>query len=430
MERLNIPLRRTRKTTRHTRRVVWILAGLVGLLALLAVHTLSTMWFTRDTLSHVRPVDTVATIRLLPTEDNADIIKKHLNASPIVANRGVTVSDILPAVHGELALYLRSNGSHIVGLRSKREDLPSDLLDANEIVIQNPKPGVFLLSNTLVATQKPNTSHTYHFPIRWIDEKYLGSITLYDNDTQTTGHIGASHEHLTIRFPKQTMPVLTNNTLSDTEYAGLSTPLWTNKLYPLPIQDSIAQLTSPLGGIAPSTIVGALQNNGEVYLGHKNGKETFLLTMERNGIKTTNIKETLKTVSALRNPSTRKMTLPDNSIIEEIIADPDQTELETDTISGVRFLKTPETSQPSVLGGEIENKVIFSNDPELVQRWIQAKENETESTVHAVMQPNKMLDVLYQYSGAYDTFPFFQTLNTNSTITIENALFFTNIRKE
>jgi hypothetical protein len=430
MERLNIPLRRTRKTTRHTRRVVWILAGVLGLLTLLGVYLLSTVWFTRDTLSHVRPVDTVATIRLLPTEDNAPIIKKHLNSSPIIANRGITVGDILPAVHGEFALYLQNNGSLIVGLRSEREDLPSDLLDANEIVIQNPKPGVFLLSDTLVATKKPNTPHTYHLPIHWIGENHLGSMTLHNNDTRTTGHIGASLEHLTIRFPKQTMPVLTNNALSDTEYAGLSTPLWTNKLNSIPIQDSIAQLTDPLGGIAPIKIVSAMQERGELYLGQTNGEDTFLLTMQRNGIKAAEIKDTLKTIAALRKPETRKVTLPDNSIIEEIIADPDQSELETDTISGVRFLKTPTGSQSPVLGGEIEDSVIFANDANLVQRWIDAKEKKDKSTTHAAIRPGKLLEVLYQYSGAYETFPFFQALNTNSKIIIEKGLFFTNIRKE
>lgn len=431
MERLNIPLRRTRKTTRHTRRVVWILTIVVTLTLILGIYLLSTIWFTRDTLSHVRPVDTVATIRLLPTEKNAEIIQQHLNSSPIITKRGIKISDILPSVRGELALYLRKDGSHIVGLRSDREHLPGDLLDANEIVVQNPKPGVFLLSNTLVATQKASRPHRFHVPIHWLSEEYVGTMTLHGEDGELTGHIAATMDTMTVRFPKQTIPQVNTIKLSEAEYAGLSTPLLTNSITPTTFRDIALHFTNTLGGISPETIMRRMQRGGEVYLGKRGEDETFLLVMNRGDLKTTSIKNTLKTVASLRNPSTKTTILPDDSSIEEIIANPDDVDLETETISGTRFLKTPRTTQRALLGGEWNDKILFSNDKQLLDRWVTSKENaDARQNIYATIKPKTLLAVLKQHSGSYDVFPFYHALNTDSIITIENSLFYTNITKE
>lgn len=431
MERLNIPLRRTRKTTRHTRRVVWILSIVVAVVLILGTYLLSTMWFTRDTLSDLRPVDTVATIRLLPTEKNTEIIKQHLNTSPIITKRGVKISDILPSVHGELALYLRKDGSHIVGLRSDRKHLPGDLLDANEIVVQNPKPGVFLLSNTLVATQKASRPHRFHVPIHWPSEAYVGTMTLHSEDGELTGHIAATMDDLTVRFPKQTMPQVNTMALSEAEYAGLSTPLLTNSITSTTFRDIARHFTNALGGISPKTMMRRMQQGGEVYLGERGEDETFLLVMDRGDLKTTSIRNTLKTVASLRNPSTKTTTLPDDSSIQEIIANPDDVDLETDTISGTRFLKTPGTTQRALLGGEWNDKILFSNDKQLLDRWVTLNEDTDERhNIYATIKPKTLLAVLKQYSGSYGVFPFYNALNTDSIITIENSLFYTNIRKE
>ncbi len=322
MARLNIQLsRHGHTTTRRPRWVVWILG--VCVLGFIFLQ-LTSHWFSRSELLIATPNDTQLILEFHATPRYQPSIQTLFQTTPLISNRSITLTDLLPSMRGKFAIFVLNNGSTAVALKTKKELLPTELLDAHRIVVQDISPSVFLLSEKLlpVSPIKPKGSL-----LSWMVPDLFGT------------RIG------TIRLPKE--DVFGSINLSEsTLKLTLANLIFTPLKHSLPTETTSYLSTQVL----PNTVIDALLDNSTnadllkqafsnqswVFLTKHNESKGVLIWSENPLV--FDREQLMKQLSANLNPSILEKTLQDGSIIKEIVINPDLGSIEEVTIQGKLFL--------------------------------------------------------------------------------------------
>lgn len=333
---LNIPFSRTNKTTRRPRRVVWQYGAVITVLLFLFTY-FNILWFERNTIFDAAPEDTVHAVQLLITQKTMPIIELSIGSIPLISERDLTVRELAPYIRGELGWFFHKDGSRSIAFHAKRSELPLELLDAKQIVVQEVVPGLFLLSKKLQPIGK--------FPKRRGLAGYIPKINRHigqyaQKDFTHTSSISFSKKRgqITITLPKEKTTILpeTLTYIPNKAYLVLSTPVFTNPEYISGTKLPFSSMIDPLLNTSFSEIMDEiLKSKGKIIVSNVE-KPSFLISsqIEMDENERTNL---LRSILAIKSSEKRIFPLADLTLAHEFIADPDLVSLEERTIEGRSF---------------------------------------------------------------------------------------------
>jgi hypothetical protein len=380
MQRLNIPFDRHKQTTRRNGRVVWLYVGFF-LLFFVTVWITSNIVLSRDTLGAATPENTVLTLRFETSKNNLSEITELLENIPLVSERNITTSTILPITQGEFAIFLLSDGTHSLGLRTQKERIPYGTLDSLGITVQEITPTTFLLSQKNQPLSTTDLGRSWRFPYVWLGTKRIGTLR-YHGDIVQNGSILSKQGRISFVFPTdvrmnaQTLP----DTFGTGVFGAMSTPALSNT-DTVGISHNFSLLTKWLD--TPNIdefIQTILKEPGYILLSEESETPFFLISTTSTVLSKDAQNGLLKTISALKSPSLRELLLPDNTVSQEIIADPTKTTIEERVILGTPVLHTNTGSKEDFYIASTDERVGFSNNETLLTEWIspESMENTTE----------------------------------------------------
>lgn len=359
---LHIPLSRTNQTTRRSRWVVWFTGALMlgGFFLGMSLINLS---LTRNTVFAAAPEATTTAIQILINNKTWPILQTILGETTLISNRSLTVNDLVPFVDGEVGWFFHDDGSNSVAIRSQKEKIPNELLEALQIVRQDVRPGLFLLSEKLqplsgirprsVKKGIPTFSGT---KLGMFYSKETGVSTEIRGDGRGISFSLAidaptSGNNISIKkIPEDTTlilstPVLSNETMHRVSFSNIIDPFF---------HQSITIFLSKL-----------LQNKG-VIIQTNDENQSFLLFSEEDKGDLDRMR-LLQTLIAMKNPTLQKTTIADRTSVYEIVADPSLISVEERTIAGSSYYKASDGDRTLFLSKE--GRFVLSNSEQLIRFW-------------------------------------------------------------
>lgn len=320
MKNLGIQLTRHGQTTRRPRWVVWLLGAGITLAVLLYV---TGMWFSRSELLVAAPTGTQIAIELTVSPRTVPKLQTLLDTIPLISHRAIELRDVLPYTKGKMALFVLADGTTAVALKAKKEELPTNLLDAQQITVQDIGANHVLLSETLLPIspiQKQPGSR------RWIPDvlgRVIGTVTLPEQ--QTAGSLIYKEDRLSFEVAGPAFKEL-DRPLPKNTSSYLSTQVLTN--------DSLTNLLSR--SQQTEILKSFLDTPAWLFLTNHEGIEQFLIwspqpaSFDRHDL--------IAQISANLNPVLKERILQDGTIAQEIVIDPDLSSIEEITLLGRTFL--------------------------------------------------------------------------------------------
>jgi len=364
VQRLNIPLHRYQQTTRLSRRVVslFAVATTIGLVVLVVA---ATVWYGRDTTSSSAPQDTAIVLHFLPNRLTWNAIDRSLAHIPLVSNRSLTTGDIRPFARGEFSLFVSNDGTRSVAIRASRSELPTAKLDALGIIVQESEPGVVLLSDRPVARMNWNPPHvwygSFHFP--W--NPRIGSMYAPD-DRVLSGAIYSTAKQTMIRLPKQRLSVLPWKTIPESTIAAMSTPALPNTDMggvTSAIDTILSSYQSSSAALLASHI---LSEEGAVIIAKDGSAIDYLIATPSKNFDKESQENLIQTAAALQIPRIQALSLPDNTIADEIIVDPSLTTIEETTVAGTVVARASSGDGKYVFSAQKSDAVTITNSQNLL----------------------------------------------------------------
>ena len=158
--------------------------------------------------------------------------------------------------------------------------------------------------------------------------------------------------------------------------AYLSTPNWTN-IDIQPFVTAVTQLLGPLDQPSFQTFSQALTQSGLILLTEETEGTGFLIV---STLSTEEIKEFLRIWASLTSPTLRKNTLPDQSVIQEILVDPSAISLEETTIEGKLLWRANGRNGKEFLAVALEpGETLISNKKSLIRWYLHPDESKALS---------------------------------------------------
>lgn len=365
MQRLNIPLHRYQHTTRLPRRVVSLFAFLlVG--AGIGLVGIGMLVYGRDTTSASAPQDTAVVLHFHPNRFEWNATERALGDMTLVSNRPLTVSDVRAFASGEFSVFLGNDGSRSIAVRSSKDRMPMDLLDALGILAEETSNGVFLLSDRPVARMDWKPAHVWfgaiHIPGSW----RIGNMHVVD-DRAMRGPIYASEAKTRIRLPKLGMSKIPWKLLPEDTILALAMPALPNTSV-AGVTDSIdavlASYDSPSAASIAEHVLGA---PGAIILRKSTGRLGFLISTDAENFAKDLQQKIIQTAASLQAPKIRPLTLPDQSVAEEMIVDPSLTTVEETTVNGMLVSRVAATDGTYLYTAESEGSFITTNELALLE---------------------------------------------------------------
>ncbi len=402
MERLQIPLGTTPYTTRRSWRVVSLLI-LIGLVLGFGWR-LSVLWLTRNTTARQMPDGTILAIRLTPNRGEWRKLEEHFPSLPVISNRGLRLVDLQDFAKGDLTLFIQSDGSRSVVVRTSEKKLPRPLLDAHDILIQTLSSHTFLLTDRLlpvVESPLPRFDLSRMLP----EPTRLGTAYLLA-DRWKTGAVSLSKENVTLRFPRADLGRLPWKIVPSGVWAAVAWPT----LQPLPFSEfspSIETLAASFQIPSAAHLVGeGSGQSGAAILSSQNGKPGYLFLSPSGSVSEEEQTALLKAVTALASPKTESWRLPDETHASEIFVDPSLVTIESDVIGGVEVERTRTAQNRTIFSARHEGNFGLSDNQELIEFWL----NQDKKAEHMICGGNHLWMDLYAIpptSSIYGTRPTF-----------------------
>ncbi len=369
---LHIQLGRTSRTTHHSRSLVWLRVCLFVLL-LAGTAQIMFVWLNKNTVFIAAPDDVSTAIQLHINAHTIPILKKTLGNIPLISNRDITLEDLLPFTHGQLAWFFHQDGTRSIAIRSTQSEIPTTILDSKHIIVQKVEPNVLLLSEKLQPISGISNNMGIQAFIPTFDV-LLGSY--FEKGFTNTQKITATKDQLHIPIPKNLSISSTNPTLYTPEgvYLVLSTPVLSNIFHIQGITRTFASLADPLLSESLGDIVNKLMDQNQM-LALIDTKPTSFLLVSSFSPEFDKRSQLIRTILALTYPTTQQKTLSDGSILQEIAADPSLISLAEQTIEGKAFLQA--SSATSKLFISKDDQFIFSNSEETIRSWLQRREQQS-----------------------------------------------------
>lgn len=373
MQRLNIPFDRyhRRTTRRTTRRVVWmgvfpfLLFGIGSWLA-------SELWFSRTSTVLAMPDATEIAITLRATHHTKPFLVEQLETVPLITNRSMTVSQLLPITEGELTVFFHTNGDSSVAIRSEKDAIPYELLDAFGITVTEHTPSIFLLSHKPLTISETQVKAGMKLPNLNPMKQRIGTLHLAHENKLVSGPIFTDKQGIHTRIPtplKESSPY--PESLHSDVFAALSTPVLPNTHL-----DGLITTFSPLTSWlntphTPELLSAFINEPGYILLSSKKAQSPgFLLQTTKNTLSEDDQMRLLRTVTALKSPSLREYTLPDQTIVGEIVIDPAFSTIEEKTLLGSPVKHTSAATGEEFFMANRDSTVVFTNQESLLTHWL------------------------------------------------------------
>lgn len=355
---LHIQLSRYQKTTRRPRWVVWLLPIFFLVCFSFFAH-LTTLWFTRNTVFSAAPENTQIAIQLHVNSKSLPILTKILNTVPLISNRSFTLSDIQPFVHGEIGWFFHDDGSRSIAIRSKKSELPTKLLDANQIIVQQIRSDVFLLTNKLQPISGIKSKRTIGSYLPSFKKK-IGMF--YEKGKKVTDILATKEGILIPLANQEAKNIFNNKTLQENTYIALKLPLLDEKnieMYQTLFKDQ---------DILKSFF------STEGFLMMKEIKNPKYLLVSKAEIGEKEKISLLQTAIALKNPTMVPKTLADQTQMLEFVADSSLVSVEEKMIEGLEFYRASNSDE--AIYESKAGDLILSNDEEMIRNWLKNENNQ------------------------------------------------------
>lgn len=371
MQRLNIPLHRYQQTTRLSRRVVSLFA--VAVFAGTAVLVVAaTVWYGRDTTSSSAPQDTALVLHFAPNRLTWDATERVLGQIPLISNRPLIAKDIRSFARGEFSLFISTDGTRSLAVRSSKEDLPTAELDVLGIIVQETEPGVVLLSDRPMARMAWKPPHVWFGSVHLPWNVRVGNLYT-PNDSTFFGAIYGTKEQTTVRLSKQHLAILPWEVVPDSAIAAMSTPALPNadvNGVTDAIDTILTSYQTPSAAFLSSHV---LSNAGAILLVRNEGAIDYLITTGSTHFPKESQDSLIQTAAALQIPRIRTLMLPDSSIAEEIIVDPSLTTIEETTVAGTIVSRASSRNGGYLFAAEQNGTVSLTNSQTLLDFSLSAK---------------------------------------------------------
>lgn len=373
-------MRRYQHTTRLSRRVV----SLFVILAALGFGSLvfgGMLWYGRDTTSAAAPQDTEIVLHFSPNRLTWDNVERALQDIPLISGRPLTASDIKPFTNGEFSVFIETDGTRSLAIRSNQDDLPSETLDTLGILTEEVKNGVFLLSDRPKARTEWKPARVWTAWMHWPNVTRIGTIHLLENDESTRGAIYSGRDRLHIRLPNQHVTHLAWKTLPEGTIAALSTPALPNSgidTVAYAIDRLLSSYAAPSAHILSQRF---LTEPGGILLRKQGESINFLLSSSSNAFGKDQEQALLQASAAFTQPRIQTLVLPDETEAQEIIVDPSLSTVEETTIGGALVSRVAAHAGTYLYSAEHEGSFAMTDDQELLGQWIDnERTNENRSS--------------------------------------------------
>ncbi len=368
MERLRIPLHRNRYTTRLPRRVVWLF-GIVVLLWFVGVWSVGAAVLSRDTVSTAAPEGTILVAHIRLNRKTTEPILDRLSEFPLISNRAVTLSDLIPYIHGEVSLFVEADGHRSIAVRTSKQGISSDFLTAHALIQQQVTQQVVFLSDRLTATGswKPDSPWIFPFSKPW--HTHMGTLYMPNETLHSSAELYLAKTGIDIAlkttWPAQTPP----KAIPDGTFALLSTPVMTNVSVDS-VTQAIDQLIPANEGITSTALLSdVLTQPGQIILTADTRGTGYLFTTNSPTWSQAARETLLKTVSAVAIPLEKAWELPDQTRVMELIIEPSSIKPEELTISGTIVQRAP-TIHGFIFITEKNGISAITNREELLMFWL------------------------------------------------------------
>ncbi|NQV90452.1 hypothetical protein HQ487_03545 [Candidatus Uhrbacteria bacterium] len=360
MQRLNIPFSRHTTTTRRNRRVVWLLIGLLGVFLVL-LSRIGILWFSRGEILSLAPSNTVLAIQVQITQTTEPFLSNWLSGVPLISNRSIEFSDILPMTKGELALFVTSSGGRSIAIRANKSAINTELLETYSISIQ--ESGSFLLlSETLLPISGTDPLvHRSFFPS--VGKRWFGRVVLPEEGIG--GNIFSSTDKLSIEFNTEKKQIKEQQVIPN---LGLSIGdlMWGEEIPLTPLTHLIEPFVQD--GVDKPFF---LNTNSllKVFIQEtETGRRTLIVQKEANPDSTTIIRD-LQLIGAFSKPTISATTLSDGTLYQEIEVHPDLVSVEEiSTNLGLSYRVSTENGS-AVFASVYEKDLLISDSQELLESY-------------------------------------------------------------
>lgn len=357
-KRLHIPFDRHTKTTRRPRWVVSLSLLFFVFCVLLFSHLIN-LWFTRNTVFAAAPENTQIAIQILINKKTLPIIEPILNTIPLISNRSLTLTDVQGFTNGEMGWFFNEDGTRSIAVRTKKENIPAKMLDANQIVVQFVKPNVFLLSEKLQPIKGTKTLRSFKSLLPLFKQK-LGQFS-ESGQKPTTILANKNGISIDLNGEFENVNVFEKNEAQENAMIIMSIPLVWNGV------EQQFQTLFPNNELLNFV----LSQNGLVVI--KNRDISKFLIVSQANLNEKDRTYFIQTTLALKNPQIVTKTLVDQTQIQEFISDPSLISVEERMIEGNVFLRASNEAESMYLNKS--GKFIFSNDEDMVRNWLKRQSN-------------------------------------------------------
>ncbi len=371
MEKLNIPLSRHNKTTRRSRRVVWTEIILI-LIGIFVFFCLTQIFFLKPKLQNLVPDGTQMIITINPNPSNIEIIEKLFGNMPLISDRSLTLKDLSPHIHGEMAVYIDAEGNRSIAIKTKPEYARFDLFKSLKIQTKQLNSNTILLSSSLLSVSEIKSDWSLFYLLPSLSGKYIGSLYLVDQDVP--GKIFTKDSQISIKMKKgvSKKPVVKN--LPKNTIAYLEFPL-AAEANPYDLFASKTGLISELASQNFSELFKEIvESPGMLLLSEKGDSLGFTFFSHKTDEKEAFI-AMLKAIASVHQPKQEAFKLNDGTFVTELSADPDLISIEEISFSGTKTQRVSLGSGNQLMLSEANNGFYLSNDESVLRFLIGKKDS-------------------------------------------------------
>lgn len=417
MSRLNIPFSTNQKTrpVKFSGRVLWLFSWLF--LIFFSV-ILANLWFNRDSLSSFAPKDTEFIVHLNPTKKIWVNLLNNFGTIPLISGNSLTFNDLLTINPKEITIFYLNNNETALAIRAQEQNIPKELLNSLEINVQKIGTNRWFLSRSFVPIST-KSGLNYSFSFLWPTnlgvvylDNFKGKITGKQNSySLKIPQIKTQKEFLS-NLPDTTIAALVIKNLADLNLSSLSSQL-----------DLILK---PLETITTGQIIEKIKETGATVIlaGSENQPEKTSFIIEAN-FDQIFLLQILKTAASLQNPILEPLTMPDNSVVQEILIKPEQSEINTFWINGLE-VKGAEIKNGQILALYRETGTdIIASDQQILEKYLNNKEEEQASECKSTeiigfLKPNTFNKTLVGSSGSLNKPNLFEIINLFKEVSLES----------
>lgn len=379
---LNIPLSRHTRTTRQPKRVVWLLP--LVLITSFFIFGMGVRWFTGPSILSSAPAQTEMAIQLSLTEKTLPLFNDWLTSVPLISNRSIELSDILPYTRGEIALFVHENGKRSIAIRANKEEIPNELFKNFGVSVQNNGPFVILSENLVPISGLSNAPHRPFFPS--FKRNWIGRIAMPANNL--FGDIFTSNKHLFIRIKTKNEELANETIASESADVFLENISWNESIPLQNIRYLLSQFYNDEGN--HQSFLLSEDISVDILLQNNTEQSGVVLFIKEIDLSEQQLIKELQILGALSQPTIETKQLEDGTVLEEIIIDPDRISIEEFSWSKGSGYRVAVPNQSLVASFYSDGIILSTNEALLDQVFVQNIEISDSTTCSTSVNTNKI----------------------------------------